>query len=179
MDNIVYSNNVITDTVYSIEYFLGNARNGMTYSRNGKNILFEGNLLRRAGYGFGSTRPDVNCQRHIQSWNYRNEFENFVIKNNVFDRSVYELFNTYSGFEATLPKMEGNTYVQGVNNIFYHYGTTGNGVMNLAAEAAVRLTIGDPTGSVYFVENIPYYKFGYNAPKTAPVTDDDVKSWAK
>ena len=180
MDNITYSNNVITDTVYSIEYFLGNARNGLTYSRNGKNVLFEGNLLRRAGYGFGSTRPDGKCQRHIHSWNYRNEFENFVIKNNVFDRSVYELFNTYSGFESTVPKMEGNTYVQGVNNIFYHYGATGNAMMNLAADASVKLTIGDTTGSVYFVENIPDYKFGsYTVPKTVAVTEDDTKSWAK
>ena len=90
MNNIVYSNNVITDTVYSIEYFLSHTENGVTYVRKGKNHLFEGNLLRRAGYGFGSSRPDGNVQSHIRTGaGTRNEFENYVIRNNIFDRSVH------------------------------------------------------------------------------------------
>ena len=123
MDNIIYSNNVITDTVYSIEYFLGNTNDGGTYVRNGKNHLFEGNLLRRAGFGFGSTRPDGNVQTHIRTGaGTKNEFSNYVIRNNVFDRSVEYLIHPHSDYDATAPKMEGNIYIQGIGNKFFHYG---------------------------------------------------------
>ncbi len=178
MDNITYSNNVITDTVYSIEYFLGNANDGGTYSRKGKNHLFEGNLLRRAGYGFGSTRPDGNVQTHIRTGaGTRNEFENYVIRNNIFDRSVQVLIHPHSDFDATAPKMEGNTYIQGINNQLFHYGNGHTGNADLSAHNAIINVLGDKTGKMYFVDTIPYWQFTYKAPKKVEVAADDTKDW--
>jgi len=179
MDNITYSDNVITDCVYSIEYFLGNAANSGSYTRKGKNHLFEGNLLRRAGYGFGSTRPDGSVQRHIRSGSgTRNEFENYVIRNNIFDRSVYELIEVYSDFDSTAPKMEGNTYIQGIDGKLFRYGKGKTGSTDISADSAIRTVIGDTNGKMYFVDSIPYYTYTFKAPMTALVSDDDFKEWA-
>ncbi len=178
MDNITYSNNVITDTVYSIEYFLGNANDGGVYSRKGKNHLFEGNLLRRAGFGFGSTRPDGNVQTHIRTGAAtRNEFENYVIRNNIFDRSVEHLIHPHSDYDATAPKMEGNIYIQGINNKFFHYGKGHIGNANLAAKNLMITVLGDTTGQFYYVDTIPYWQYTYTAPKKVEVTADDTKDW--
>lgn len=178
MDNITYSNNVITDTVYSIEYFLGNTKDGGTYIRNGKNHLFEGNLLRRAGFGFGSTRPDGNVQTHIRTGaGTKNEFSNYVIRNNIFDRSVEYLLHPHSDYDATAPKMEGNIYIQGIDNKFFHYGKGHIANANLAAKNSMLTVLGDTTGQFYYVDTIPYWQFNYTVDKKVPVEADDTKDW--
>ncbi len=178
MRNIIYSNNVITDTVYSIEYFLGNTNDGGTYVRNGKNHLFEGNLLRRAGFGFGSTRPDGNVQTHIRTGaGTKNEFSNYVIRNNVFDRSVEYLIHPHSDYDATAPKMEGNIYIQGIGNKFFHYGKGHTANANLAAKNSMLTVLGDTTGQFYYVDTIPYWQFDYTIDKKVAVEADDTKDW--
>ncbi len=163
-DNVTYSNNVITECVYSIEYFLG--LNG-AYVREGKNILFEGNLLRRAGFGFGSFRPDGNNQRHIRGGS-GNQFENYVIRNNIFDRSVYELVQTTTVHPAYVPKYEGNTYIQGLGNRVYYSGVPAMGAnADLLIENKIRRRLGDETAKFYFVENVPYWTYDYVNPKTS------------
>lgn len=170
MNNVTYSNNLITDCVYSIEYFHGTLDG---YVRTGDNILFDSNLLRRAGYGFGSFRPDGNNQRHIRSSDRNNPFTNFVIRNNVFDRSVHQLINAITDREEWVPKMEGNTYIQGVENGFYSFAYFGKEKMDLYASKLMENVLKDKTGKVYFVEYIPYYEYTYEPSKTVSVTDDD------
>ena len=53
MSNISYTNNVIEECVYGIEYFGGAGANDSVV-RTGENILIEGNIILRSGYGFGS-----------------------------------------------------------------------------------------------------------------------------
>ncbi len=180
MTNITYSNNVITECVYSIEYFLGASSDGGTYKREGSNVLFDSNILRRAGYGFGSFRPDGHNQRHIRSGSSDNIFENYVIKNNIFDRSVYELFQVNSKYTSTLGQMQGNTYIQGYDNRLCSYGT-GNGktvTNDFTAMAAVRNTLKDENGALFYVEEIPYYEYSYKPAKVVPVDDNDRKAKA-
>ena len=160
MDNITYKDNLIEDCVYSIEYFLSLSDNNQ-YKRSGKNVLIENNILRRAGYGFGSTRPDGNVQCHIRAWTSSNPFENYVIRNNIFDRSTWSLMQVTSAYKTWLPKMEGNTFVQGYGNGLAQYGLIEGKIysMNNDAEDTVKDVFGDAEAKVYFVENIPQYSF--------------------
>ena len=160
MNNVTYKDNLIEDCVYNIEYFLGEVEAGNA-KRTGKNHLFENNILRRAGYGFGSTRPDGYCQAHIKAWSSKNSFENYVIRNCVFDRSVQYLMQITADYAAYLPKMEGNTYIQGYKNILAIYGM-GSGKSfnhNASSLSVIREEFGDESGKVYSVDKIPYYSF--------------------
>ena len=111
MSNILYTNNLIEDCVYSIEYFLG--RDDTNQSHYMENILIEGNLMRRAGYGWGKQRPDKECPAHIKSWDHHtNNARNFLIRNNTFDRCTHNLLNIAARRKESLPTMQGNTYIQ-------------------------------------------------------------------
>ena len=173
-DNVKYSNNVITDCVYSIEYFFGSSSDRPTEIRAGENFLIENNLLRRAGFGFGSSRPDINNQRHIRSGSAENEFTNYIIKNNVFDRAVHELVQVQSYYETTLPVYSGNTYIQGVGNKLYLNGNDSANA-NLASEKAIKNVLGDKEAKMYFTDYIPLWSFTYSTDKKAEITEEDRK----
>ncbi len=165
-DNVTYSNNVITDTVYSIEYFL-TEEDGLV--RAGKNILIEGNLLRRAGFGFGSTRENGQGQGHLRSGGQSNPFENFVVRNNVFDRSVNRLIIANTSHAAYAPKMEGNIYIQGIGNHVYDFGHPRVlSDADLSIQGKIKSVLGDETGTFYFVDTIPAYEFNYSIDKVDP-----------
>ncbi len=115
MKNVTYSNNVILRCIYSIEHF-NRAREGTT--RYLVNILYKNNLCRLAGDCFGSTRPDKTVASHIRSGTIV-DTANFVIENNVFDRSTVQLFKLQAG---------GDEEIQWKNNVYIHrlgayYGT--------------------------------------------------------
>lgn len=56
MENVDY--NVFEYCTYNIEYFAGSAADGSGATRKMKDILFENNIIRLAGYGWGQQRPD-------------------------------------------------------------------------------------------------------------------------
>ena len=91
------------------------------WGSNGINTLIEGNIMRFAGYGFGGDqRPDKILRAHIQSngnpGNYgAGQSTNFVIRNNIFDQSAYQLINATSS-AGTPPLFDGNTYAQKKGN---------------------------------------------------------------
>jgi len=174
MDHIRYTNCVLTDSVYNIEYFLGLVEG---FERGGEDILFKNTICRRAGYGFGSDRPDGHNQENIRSGTAgvtNNPFRNYRIEDCVFDRSVYECIQINTPFKESLPKMSGNTYIQGVGNKFCYFGTTSKNT-DETTEDVVKNFMGDETGEVYFTENIPYYEYKAVVSRTAPVTDEDRK----
>jgi len=116
MKNVTYSNNVITRCVYSIEHFNRMSKNPST--RYLVNILYKDNLCRFAGACFGITRPDKTVIAHIRSGTIV-DTANFVIENNIFDRSVGHMFRLQGG---------GDTEIQWKNNTYIHklgasYGT--------------------------------------------------------
>ena len=111
MCNVTYADNLVERCEMSIEYYLG-AQNKPTESRM-ENILFEGNILRLAGYGWGDQHPEPAWGAHLKSWwMHYNKAENFIIRNNIFDRSDANLINVVAGEKEWLPQMENNTYIQ-------------------------------------------------------------------
>lgn len=138
MKNIVYSNNLVEDCVYSIEYFL--SRPGTNDVHYMENIVMRDNLLRRAGYGWGKQRPDKDTPAHIKSWGHHiNRASNFTISNNIFDRCTHDLLNIFTLKAEHLPTLTGNTYIQ-------HKGASAG--LNGAKEATAKRYI--------FDENISY-----------------------
>ncbi len=158
MDDVLYKNNVITDCVYNIEYFHSEYEG---YVRTGKNILFEGNLLRRAGFGFGQTRPDGGGDGNIRSGGVSNPFKNFVIKDNIFDRSLTNLVQCETQAEEYIPKMLGNTYIQGVGNRLSNFGVVPvqKPLFDENVDDSIKTILGDNDAKIYFVEHIPKYEF--------------------
>jgi hypothetical protein len=117
MDNVTFRNNLIEYCTYSIEYFQGDENGMMT------DILYENNIMRFAGYGWGNQRPDKAEAAHIKSWGLPNRAERFVIKNNVLDTSRYNLFDigADSG-DKYLPLVEGNTFIQNKDGAAGNWG---------------------------------------------------------
>jgi len=174
MDNIVYSNNVMDKCQYSIEYFFGGvSTEGADFERNGTNVLFTNNLCRRAGYGFGSTRRDGSSQRHIRSGGSRNEFYNFRIENNIFDRSVYELTQTTCAKDEFKPTFDGNLYIQGIRNRVFSHGIGETANMDINAVKSIKEILGDKNAEIYYVDHIPEYKWSYSTNVIYPVTSSD------
>ena len=151
MYNILYKDNLIEDCIYSIEYFTGAAVD-TAVKRDGKNYRIAGNILRRAGYGWGVQRwNDVNA--HIKGWNSRNEYEpgTFVIENNIMDRATYMLVQTGAMYDEWCPVYSGNTYVQVLGRrLGYH--TDAIMYYDNIADMTVKYSLGDKNAKVYFVK---------------------------
>ncbi|MBR5138335.1 MAG: hypothetical protein IKV12_02165 [Alistipes sp.] len=111
MKNVTYSNNLVEDCVYSIEYFLSRA--DISQAHYMENILICDNLLRRSGFGWGKQRPDKNTPAHIKSWGHHyNRATNFVVRDNIFDRGTHDLLNISANKAEWLPTLTNNTYIQ-------------------------------------------------------------------
>lgn len=109
MHNVSFTNNLIERCEMSIEYYLG-AQYKPTEGYM-ENVLYEGNILRLSGFGWGAQRGS-SWAAHLKSWwMHYNQAYNFVIRNNIFDRSYANLINVVADKAEWLPKMEGNTYV--------------------------------------------------------------------
>ncbi len=151
MYNITYTNNIIEDCVYNIEYFNGDADNGKAL-RDGKNLLIKDNILRRAGYGWGNQRPDKNECAHIKSWTMRNEYEKgtYIIENNIFDRSSWKLVQTVAAYDAWCPIYRNNTYIQVIDKGLSEYKGL-NLAFDCYAEIVIKTDMEDKTAKVYFL----------------------------
>lgn len=117
IENVIMRDNLIENSVYSFEYFLTEFKPGVRERKPGSlsqftNILFDNNICRLCGYGFGNQRPDRYTPAHIKSWGHRNKSVNFVISNNIFDRADYRLLEIMADEEEFLPKLTGNVYCQ-------------------------------------------------------------------
>ncbi len=110
--NVTYTNNLIEYCTYSIEYFLGAPAAGTSPERIMSNIIIKDNICRFAGYGWGDQRPNKKEAAHIKSWDHMNTAENFVIENNIFDRSRYMLLHVGVAVASSFPSMKNNTYIQ-------------------------------------------------------------------
>jgi hypothetical protein len=86
-------------------------------------ILIEGNILRYCGYGWGQQRHNKQTPAHIKSWNYENKAKNFVVKNNIFEKSAYRMLHFVAKEEKSCPTLYGNTYIQYIGGKLGEYGS--------------------------------------------------------
>lgn len=132
-ENIVFAENLLEYCgMGSIEYWLGDGSKCI-------NITYKDNIMRFVGYGFGGMqRPDKEMSAHIQSNGAcLNESENFIIENNIFELSTYDLINAQSSMN-TVPVLKGNTYIQNKNGRLGSY----SGYLNCDFTGDLQSTIG-------------------------------------
>lgn len=111
MRNVSFTHNLVELCEMPIEYYLG-AQNKPTESFM-ENFLIESNILRQAGYGWGSQRYGHSWASHIKSWwMHYNQAYNFAIQDNIFDRSAANVVTVVAGKAEWLPEMKNNTYIQ-------------------------------------------------------------------
>ena len=111
MEDTVYKDNLFEYCIYSIEYFLGKAESEDT-TRYMRHTVIKDNLSRFAGFGFGEQRPDKGSAAHIKSWDHYNRSDDFIIENNIFDRSRHMTIHISAFDAAWLPALKNNTYIQ-------------------------------------------------------------------
>ena len=85
------------------------------------------------------------------SWN---QAENFVIENNILDRSTDALFQMGAGSAAWLPQLKGNTYVQTLGALLGYWGVNPPPLFLYDAAAAdtLRQVMEDEAAVVYYAE---------------------------
>lgn len=149
MKNIKYTNNVITDTSYPIEYFINQPNEGVEH----KIVNFEisGNIIMRTGMGFGDQRPDKTAATAIKGWNTYNEAYNYTITNNIFAVSKYFMMAVGAKTKEWAPVCDNNTYIQ------YHNGRFGtmlvgtNSIYDSGVKEFIIETSGDKNAQVYYL----------------------------
>ena len=106
--NIFYRNNLIEYCSYNIEYFVNS-----TYGKV-KDSVYEGNILRFSGYGFGSlwrVESEDSATANINGWRRPMPCENFIIRNNILDTAGrYQLTSKHTNNEFG-PTVTGNTWI--------------------------------------------------------------------
>ena len=138
-DNVCVTNFIVRGCLferntYDIEYFLSQH---YPEDRNKHveptpvmftDMIFEDNICRRNGYGFGSQRPRRVSSACIKGWTHQNQAKNFIIRNNIFDRADYLLVEACADKEEWLPELSGNVYCQYLNKSIIDY----NGKVNMS-----------------------------------------------
>ncbi|MBE6805275.1 MAG: hypothetical protein E7526_01955 [Ruminococcaceae bacterium] len=116
--NCVFSGNLFENNTYDYEYFLTefdeNRKHKADTGFGFYDVVFENNICRKNGYGFGNQRPDRYTPSCLKSWaGHQNKSKNFVIRNNIFDRADYLLIQIAAAAgEKYLPTLDGNVYCQ-------------------------------------------------------------------
>ncbi len=152
MYNIKYTNNLIEDCSYSIEYFNSdtNPNPGTVY--DGHDYLIANNIMRRAGNSFGRRFGD-SASTHLKGWTSENKYDpgTYIIENNVFDRACGYLIQTPAKYREWLPIYRGNTFVQDLGGNLGYYDAD---LMfyDTAAALTIESVLGDKSATVYFVE---------------------------
>ena len=112
MINAVYRNNLIENCVYSIEYFVGLPVPGIERERYMKHTVIKDNIMRYCGFGFGMQRHDKLNPAHIKTWRHYNKSSDFVIENNIFDRSRVSMVCSTAYESQWLPEYKNNIFIQ-------------------------------------------------------------------
>ena len=154
MENIEYKDNLIEKCVYGIEYFLDQSEDE-TESRI-RNCVMENNFIRFSGYGWGRQRYNPDTPAAIKSWNHTNMAENFVIKNNIFDRGTYNFLHLCAITDEHCPTVDNNTYIQILGDPLGRFGGYSNTnppihKFDMDAEQKINNIFGDKNAKVYYI----------------------------
>lgn len=104
--DIAFRSNLVEYCSFGLEFWAGNPELDIM-----RDIVYENNLIRLTGYGWGMVRPNAFGVVAINTWGYSDTFkaENFKIQNNTFDLSTRALILSYYD---TMPAVTdtGNSY---------------------------------------------------------------------
>ncbi len=155
MENIEYKDNIIEKCVYGIEYFLDQLE-GESESRI-KNCVMENNFIRLSGYGWGQQRLDVSTPAAIKSWNHTNMSEDFIIRNNIFDRGEYHFLHLCAITDEHCPTLDNNTYIQNLGKPLGKYSGYSKidpprHIFDMQAEEKINNIFGDKNAKVYYID---------------------------
>ncbi len=110
--NITYNNNLLEYNSSQFTIFIVDT----TQASLMKNIAVTNNIVRYTCYGWGSERPSnttvSGITTGIATGGQNNRSENFVIKNNIFDRAVRNLVAPSAFKNEWLPTFDANTFIQ-------------------------------------------------------------------
>ena len=120
MTAVRYTDNVIENCVYGIEYFLDSY--GLELGSYMDDIEMSGNIIRLSGYGWGQQRHNVDTPALIKGWSYENPATNFSIHNNIFDRCAYRMVHLVAKKAESCPDMYDNIYIQHIGGMIGQYG---------------------------------------------------------
>lgn len=158
MEGVYYTNNVLINSTYNIEYFMSknNAEFGVQ-ERYMKNVYFTDNITRGAGYGWGMQRPD-SAPSNVKGWTHHNLCDNQVYENNIFDRcadlpnrSVDYTIMTGTTYESSTPYLVNNIFVQVPGRLIMMYGKS-TYRCDLGSEELIDTLCGDGN-KVYFARD--------------------------
>lgn len=155
MTSIRYTDNLIENCVYGIEYFLDQL-NGERESYM-DNVVMSGNFIRLGGYGWGQQRHNTHTPALIKGWSYVNTARNYTISKNIFDRCAYRMLHLVALKDEYCPKMEGNTFIQHLGGKIGQYGGNElaepeNLTFDETAEDKINTVFGDQTAKVYYIK---------------------------
>ncbi len=141
-ENIKYTNNLLEYSVYNIEYFLRDTQGKY------KDVEFSGNIVRYAGYGWGTLARGNNKDATNIRGVVTSDVENFVIKNNIFYMGTPNLIRIEVDRADQMPIFEGNTYVVSEkDNIFAQKGQKYTKATDAKNKTAKEI-FGDETGKI-------------------------------
>lgn len=149
-----YTNNVITDCVYAVEIFYGEAPEGESFTRSFSSTHVENNILRRGG-GFGhDARPDEGVTALIRNGGIMRNTTDYTVTNNIFDRSRCKLVQAGNDggskaqyFDNLFVQKRGGLYVTRLGKTYTYDETVAEEIAKTETE----------TGSkYYFTEELGY-----------------------
>lgn len=118
--NVKFDNNVIENCNYSIEYWLSPATKDPSLY-NIADFTINNNIMRNAGEGICTTRPNKGYAAHIKGWTKYNAVKDnsYEISGNIFDKSADMMVHiglTSQTAATSKPKMYGNTWIQYISD---------------------------------------------------------------
>ncbi len=148
--DVTFSNNLIEYCCYNIEYFMGVA--DVAATRLLQNVLYENNILRMAGYGWGRVNPTNSAD--IKGWDHYNMADGFVIRNNIFDRAYGDLLHIGVQQYGWFPRFSGNTYIQYNGGNLGHIGQNATSLMKYDASVSstVTNTLNEMDAGIFFLK---------------------------
>ena len=121
--DIAFDSNIVEYCAYNIEFFNGGEEGVLNHLNEGyyRNIEITDNILRFAGYGYGSNRPHAHGVANITCWDatFNKSQASFTITGNIFDCSANNLIYWPNSSSTANITASGNKFYQQANPIDY------------------------------------------------------------
>lgn len=147
--DITFTGNVVANTKYPIEIFLGISRQDDTYAI--ENLLAEYNFFIDIGSGLCEQSPDDTTPAGLKSGGDKNPGKNYVFRNNALLGSRRNLFEINAAVPEWYAKLSGNIYAQKEGG---GLGTYGGKQLTFYenAEELIKNTCLDDAAKVFFIK---------------------------